>query len=102
VPATKKIGENATSFRRWTLPVLLENGAGLQLILVGLVEAVGGREQRQRVEDARLDILGIALREPLHLAHIGARARAMVELVMIGVESRERLEVIAFARRRPP
>src|SRR6266403_4776841 len=80
---------------------LLENGAGLQLILVGLVEAVCGREQRQRVEEARLDVVGIALREPLHLAHVGARARAMIELVMIGVEGRERLEVIAFARRRP-
>ena len=80
---------------------LLENGAGLQLVLVGLVEAVGGREQRQRVEDARLDVVVIALREPLHLAHIGARAGAMIELVMIGVEGRERLDVIAFVRRRP-
>ena len=32
---------------------LLQDGAGLQLILVGLVEAVGGREQRQRVEETR-------------------------------------------------
>jgi len=77
----------------------LQNLPGLELILVGLVETVGGGEQRQRVEDARFTIIGVALRDRFHLAHIGGGARAMIELVVIGVERRERVDIVAFARR---
>jgi hypothetical protein len=77
---------------------LFQNLARLELILVSLVQTVGGGEQRQRVEDPRLAVIGIALRDLLHLAHIGSCAHAMIELVMIRVERRERLEIISFAR----
>ncbi len=77
----------------------LQNLAGLELILVGLVETVGGGEQRQRVEDPRFTIVGVALRDRLHLAHVGGCARAVIELVVIGVEGRQRVEIVAFARR---
>ena len=96
------VGVNDVMAGAWVLRLLrehlLQNLAGLELIPVGLVEAVGGGEQRQRVEDACFTIVGVALRERFHLAHIGGGARAMIELVVIGVERRERVEIVAFAR----
>src|SRR5262249_11558382 len=87
--------------RAWVLRLLrknlLQDRAGLELVLIGLVERVGGGEQGQRIEDPRLAVIGIALRNLLHLAHIGRSARAMVELVVIRVEGRERVEIILFA-----
>jgi hypothetical protein len=77
---------------------LLQNLARFELILVSLVETVGGSEQRQCIEDPRLTLIGIALRDLLHLAHIGRGARAVVERVVTRVECRERLEIISFAR----
>ena len=78
---------------------LFQDFAARDLILVGLVERIGGGEQRERIEDLRLAVVGIALRDLLHLRRVSPRARRMVELVGIGVERRQRVDVIRLARR---
>ena len=76
---------------------LLQNGACLELIAVGLVETVGGGEQREGIKKLRLGVVGIALCNLLHLEHVGASARAMIQLLLMGVKRRQRFDVVSLA-----
>ena len=78
---------------------LLQDIAGLELILVGLIETVSSGEERERIENASFAVVRIPLRELLHLAHVGGGARAMIQLVMVGVKRRQCLNVIPLALR---
>jgi hypothetical protein len=78
---------------------LFQDGAGRKLVLVGLVQRIGRGKERKRIEDPRFAVVGMVLRDGFHFLGIGERARAVVELVAIGVEDCERLDVIAFTRR---
>jgi hypothetical protein len=76
---------------------LFEHGAGLDLVRIGFVERIGGREQRERMEDRRFAVRGIVARDLLHPARIGEDARAVVELFEVRIERCERIDVILLA-----
>ena len=55
-----------TRMLRLPLELLLEDAGGLQLVRIGLVRRQRGLSQGQRVEDSRLDIVGMAAGQRLH------------------------------------
>jgi len=76
---------------------LFQHAAGLELIGVALVQRIGGREKRERIEDLRVAIVGIAGRKLLHPGRIGGGALRVIELVGIAVERSQRFDVVGFA-----
>ena len=78
-------------------PHLFEDRARLFLIGVGLVGRRRSRDQREGIEHAGLPIIGIAQVHLLHRLFVSDRAGAVIDLVVVPVEGRDRRDVIAFA-----
>ena len=82
---------------RLTRPNLLQNCRSLKLIGISLV----GRRRRdvesQCVIDLGFIIMRIALRQLVHRLEVGQNAGAMVDLVVVGVHSAKRIDIIALA-----
>ena len=76
---------------------LIEDRLRLFLIGVGLVGRWRGRDQREGIEHAGLPIIGIALVHLLHGFFVSDGAGAVIDLVVVPVEGRDRRDVIAFA-----
>ena len=70
---------------RLALEDRLQDRRAFELVGVGLVGRRGRRVERERVVDLRLVVFRIALRQLLHGLGIGLHARAVVDLVVIGV-----------------
>ena len=77
----------------------LEDCRALELVGVGLVGRRGRCVERERVMDLRLVVLRILLCQLLHRLGIGHDARAVIELLVVGVHDRERVDIVALALR---
>ena len=75
----------------------LEDRRAFELVGVGLVGGRGRGVEGERVVDLRLVVVGIALRQRLHRLGISQKARAVVDLFVVGVHGRERVHVVALA-----
>ena len=78
-------------------PHRLQDRARLFLIGVGLVGRRRSRDQGEGIEHAAFPIIGIAQMHLLHRFFVSDGARAVIDLVVVPVESRDRRDVIAFA-----
>jgi hypothetical protein len=74
-----------------------QDRARFLLVCVGLIARRRVGPQRQRIENRRLAVVGIAGMEPLHRLFISKGAGAMVELVRIFVESLDGGNVVSLA-----
>ena len=72
---------------RLALEDRLQDGGALELIGIGLVVGRGRDVERDRVEDLRFVVVGIALRQRFHRLEIGLHARAVRDLVVVGIET---------------
>ena len=84
---------------RLALEDRLQNRRALELVGIGFV---GGRRcdvECDGICDLRLIVLRIALRQRLHRFEIGQHARAMIDLVVVGVENQQCVDVVALALR---
>ena len=75
---------------------LFEDRRSLELFGVGLVGGVERDVERQRVEDGRLAVVGIALGELFHGLLIGDGARPVVDLLGVLVERLDGGDVVAL------
>src|SRR3954465_8511991 len=82
---------------RLALEDRLKQGRALELVGVGLVGRRSRDIERNRIGDLRLVVLRIALRERFHRLQEGLNARAVFNLVVIGIEEGERVDVVALA-----
>jgi hypothetical protein len=80
-------------------PQRLQERARPTLPGVRLVGGRGGRDERERVEDLRLGVGGLPRDEPGHRALVGEHARALVDALVVRVESRDGGDVGALPRR---
>ena len=84
---------------RLALDDRLQDGRAFELVGVGLVGRRGRRVERERVVDLRLVVVRIALRQLFHGLGISLHARAVIDLVVVGVHGAERVDVVALALR---
>src|SRR2546427_12808465 len=77
----------------------LQDQGAFELIGIGLVARRGSYVERDRVSDLRLFVIGIARSKRLLRLKEGLNARAMVDLVVIGIERQEGVDVVALALR---
>ena len=75
----------------------LEDGGALELIGVGLVVGRSRDVERDGIEDLRFVIVRIFLRQRFHRLEIGLDTLSMRNLVVVGVEDHQRIDVIALA-----
>ena len=71
---------------RLALEDRLQDRRAFELIGIGLVVRRGGDVQRDGIENLRFVVIRIALRQRFHGLEIGLHARAMGDLVVVGVE----------------
>jgi hypothetical protein len=83
--------------QRLALKDRLEDCRPLELVRVGLIARQGADVERDRIGDLRFVVGGIFLRQSLHRLEIGLHAGAMIDLVVVGVEHHERVDVVALA-----
>src|SRR5207244_8237301 len=76
---------------------LVEYCGGVELLREGLVGRRRRRDERERIEDGSLRIVGAALEDLLHRLLIGLGASPMVEFVWVFVEGLDGPNVIPFA-----
>ena len=82
---------------RLALEDRLQDRRAFELVGIGLVGRRSRGVERQRVVDLRLVVVRIALRQLLHGLGIGLNARAVVDLLIVGVHDGERIEIVALA-----
>ncbi len=70
-----------------------------ELVGIRLVRQRGGHVERQGVEDLRLRVVRITLRQRRHRRLVGNPARAEIGLAGLTVDKVDRLDVLALARR---
>src|ERR1700732_1137606 len=78
---------------------LLQNGASLLLVRVGLITGRCVSSRGQRIENGRFPVVGIARLELLHRLLVGQCARAMIELVGVLVKDLDGRYVVALSLR---
>src|SRR5260370_3389189 len=79
------------------LGYLLQDGRGLELAGIGLVVRRSGGVERERIMDLRFVVIRIARGQLFHGLGVGQQARAVIDLVVVGVHGAERREVVALA-----
>src|SRR5712671_6742910 len=77
----------------------LQDRRALELTGVGLVGRRSRGIQRERIVDLRLVVVWIALRQLFHGLRIGQNAGAVIDLFVVGVHDRKRVQIIALALR---
>ena len=82
---------------RLALEDRLEDRRALELLGVGLVARRGRNVEGDRVVDLRLVVVGIFRRQRLHRLEISLHARPILDLVVVGIEHGERVDVVALA-----
>ncbi len=82
---------------RLLLPRRFEDAGGLALVGVGLVGRQRRRVERERVKNAGLAIVGIALVQLFHRLFVGDGAGAVIELVAVAVKCGDGRDVVLFA-----
>ena len=84
---------------RLSLEDRLQQFCALQLVGIGLVAGRSRDIEGDGIGDLGLVVLGIALSQRRHSLEVGLHARAVIDLVMVGVEHQQGIDVITFALR---